>query len=387
MVARGLMEGVARYAPSSTVKYLLADANSTDGTREVARELFGPSSLIELPYPTGGELLEMPYHGNPQRAATVRQILETAKRLEAKVCAVVDANRGSAGPEIIGRLISPVLTDKFDYVSPYYVRHANEGAITRGIVYPVFRALYGVRLRQPTASEFACSARLVEHYLEQDVWEVEHASVGIDIWLTVAAVTGEFRVCEAALGLRGASPRDGLPNLSTTLAQIVNALFSELEYRFDFWQRVRGSVEVPVIGTSPPIAAEGPPLNLDSLIRSFRLGYRELRDIWTYVLPPRTIVELRKLSEAPVERFDFDDRLWATIIYDFAFGYAMRVMPRDHLLRSLTPLYNGWLASFARQMQGATVGDVEERVDRLCLAFEAEKRYLISRWRWPERLR
>lgn len=195
VVARGLLEGVSRYAPSRTVKYVLADANSTDGTREAAREVLGASNLIELPYPTGGELLEMPYHGEPQRAKIVRQILETARRLEAKVCAIVDANRQSAGPEIIGRLIGPVLSDNFDYVSPYYVRHVNEGAITRGIVYPFFRALYGVRLRQPTASEFGCSGRLVEHYLEQDFWEVEHASVGIDLWLTVAAVTGEFRVC------------------------------------------------------------------------------------------------------------------------------------------------------------------------------------------------
>jgi hypothetical protein len=120
---------------------------------------------------------------------------------------------------------------------------------------------------------------------------------------------------------------------------------------------------------------------------SYQLGYRELREIWTWVLPPRTIVELRKLAEAPADQFDVDDRLWATIIYDFAFGYGMRVMPRDHLLRSLTPLYSGWLASFARQMRGATSADVEERVEQLCLAFEAEKRYLISRWRWPERLR
>jgi hypothetical protein len=62
-------------------------------------------------------------------------------------------------------------------------------------------------------------------------------------------------------------------------------------------------------------------------------------------------------------------------------------MPRDHLLRSLTPLYTGWLASFVLQMERASLAQIEERVEQVCLAFEAEKRYLISRWRWPERLR
>ena len=107
----------------------------------------------------------------------------------------------------IERLIAPVLTDGFDYVSPYYVRHVNEGAITKGIVYPMFRALYGVRLRQPAASEFGCSGRLVTHYLEQDFWDIEQATVGIDLWLAVAAVVGEFRICEAVLGTRGSAPR------------------------------------------------------------------------------------------------------------------------------------------------------------------------------------
>ena len=122
-------------------------------------------------------------------------------------------------------------------------------------------------------------------------------------------------------------------------------------------------------------------------MESFRLGCRELREIWTWLLPPRTIVELRKLSETPADRFWFDDRLWATIVYDFALGYSFRVMPHDHLLRSLTPLYAGWLASFVLHLQNATQAQIDERVEQVCLGFEWEKRHLISRWRWPERLR
>jgi hypothetical protein len=386
-VARGLQEGLARYAAATAVRFVLADAGSTDGTRETARAVMGPSGLVEVAHPSAAEFLDMPYHGQPHRAAVLRTVLQTAQRLEAKVCAVIDASRQSVEPEVVEGLVAPVLTDGFDYVSPYYARHVHEGAITRAIVYPVFRALYGVRLRQPAASEFGCSGRLVSQYLEQDFWEFEHATVGIDLWLAVAAATGQFRVCEAALGTRGAAARGGTPNLSTTLAQFVGALFTEVEHLADVWQRVKGSVEVPIVGAVPAVSSEGPSLNLEALMRSYRLGYRELREIWTWVLPPRTIVELRKLAEVPADRFEFDDRFWATIIYDFAFGYSLRVMPRDHLLRSLTPLYSGWLASFARQMERATVAEVDERVERLCLAFEAEKRYLISRWRWPERLR
>ncbi|MCL4811270.1 MAG: glycosyl transferase family 2 [Vicinamibacteraceae bacterium] len=372
---------------ADTARLVLADAGSSDGTREVVRGLVAPPRLIELEYARGATFREMPYHGAPGRATALRGILEAAHQLGARACAVVDANRQAADPACIDLLMTPVLRDGFDYVSPYYARHANEGAMTKGIVYPVFRALYGARLRQPAASEFGCSGRLLSHYLAEPFWEAEHAAAGIDLWLAVAAACGDFLTCEAALGAREVSPRGAPADLSTTLAQVAGALFADLDTRVDGWQRVRGSVEVPMVGTVPALETDGPSLNLDGLVESFRLGSRELRDIWTWVLPPRTIVELRKMSDAPPDRFVFDDRLWATIIYDFAFGYCHPVMPRDHLLRSLTPLYSGWLASFAREMRGAGLAQADERVEQLCLAFEAEKRYLISRWRWPERLR
>jgi hypothetical protein len=175
--------------------------------------------------------------------------------------------------------------------------------------------------------------------------------------------------------------------MSTTLAQVTGALFTEVESRVDVWQRVRGSAALPLFGTVPALDSHGPVLNVGALFESFRLGYRELREIWTWVLPPRTIVELRRMTETPADGFRFDDRLWASIVYDFALGHSLRVMPRDHLLRSLTPLYAGWLSSFALQMQSASLAQIDERVEQLCLGFESEKRYLISRWRWPERFR
>jgi hypothetical protein len=123
------------------------------------------------------------------------------------------------------------------------------------------------------------------------------------------------------------------------------------------------------------------------LIEAFRLGCRELRDIWTWVLPPRTLVDLRRLVDVPHAKFRLDDELWARIVYDFAMGYRLRVLARDHLLRSLVPLYSGWLASFIVQVRDLGTDQAEERVEDLAAAFEVQKPYLIARWRWPERLR
>ena len=57
-----------------------------------------------------------------------------------------------------------------------------------------------------------------------------------------------------------------------------------------------------------------------------------------------------------------------------------RTVAREHLLRALTPLYLGWVASFVLEVQPAGAPEVEERLERLCLTYEAHKPYLIARW-------
>jgi hypothetical protein len=121
------------------------------------------------------------------------------------------------------------------------------------------------------------------------------------------------------------------------------------------------------------------------MIDSFVLAYRNLLDVWNLVLPPATLLDLKRLTLVPPERFRLPDDLWARIVFDFALGHRLRAISRDHLLRALAPAYLAWVASYALEMQGATRAAADARVERLCLAFEAEKPYLVRRWRWPDR--
>lgn len=371
-------------------RIVLADCGSTDGTVARAREAIGGGDLLELSPPRAtSDLLEQPYHGVPGKARALRAILTTARELESRACVIVDGKVRTATPQWFDWLARPVVGHDFDYVLPYYHRHPFEGALTRGLVYPLMRALYGVRLRQPAAAEFACSGRLVEHFLNEDLWDREGSQVGIDLWLASAVAAGDFRLGEAALGVHTHHARsEAALDLGTTVAQVVGSLFADLERRAARWQRTRGSVPLQQFGTVP--VAEPPPASspdVERLFESFRLASRELLDIWTWVLPPRTLVDLRKLADGPVAQFRLADEVWARIVYDFALGYRLRVLPRDHLLRSLVPLYSGWWASFTLQVRDLGAAAADQRVEDLAVAFEAQKPYLISRWRWPERLR
>ena len=62
-----------------------------------------------------------------------------------------------------------------------------------------------------------------------------------------------------------------------------------------------------------------------------------------------------------------------------------RVISRTHLLGALTPLYLGWVASYALEVANCSAADAEQRLERLARAYEDGKPYLLSRWRWPDR--
>jgi hypothetical protein len=76
----------------------------------------------------------------------------------------------------------------------------------RNLVYSLTRALFGVRLRQLIGGDFGFSRSLARHYLDQKGWD-EVARFGIDIWMTITAITQALRVCQARLGAKVHDPK------------------------------------------------------------------------------------------------------------------------------------------------------------------------------------
>jgi hypothetical protein len=77
------------------------------------------------------------------------------------------------------------------------------------------------------------------------------------------------------------------------------------------------------------------------------------------------------------------DNLWARIVFDFLLAYRLRTINRGHLLGALIPLYLAWAASHINILASGT--DPERHIEMVAAAFEADKPYLVSRWRWPDR--
>jgi hypothetical protein len=173
--------------------------------------------------------------------------------------------------------------------------------------------------------------------------------------------------------------------MSSVLADVLSPVFSDVERNASCWQRARVSAPVRALGEPASLGQDTGAVDTGRLIESFQLGNRELQEIWSPVLPPSSLFELRKLALLPQDQFHMPDELWVKIVYDFALAHRLRTISRDHLLRSMTPLYLGWVASYAHDLQTFGALSSERRLERLSLAYEAGKSYLLSRWRWPDR--
>ena len=335
-------------------------------------------STFSLPLPGPAE--------TPQQSISnvYRKVFTFGGKLGARACSVIASQPQAVTRHWIFRLVQPVMDLGFDLVTPCYARQKMEGLLTRSILSPLQRALYGEQIQNPMGPDFGLSGKLLQRLLTQDSAGRRDAKINALASIASTAAYGGFQICETYLGLR-TQPATDWGNLSSLLAEVLGPVFLDMEGRAAQWQKIRGSRTLPRFGQPEAPPPDTGSVDVHSMIESFRLGTQSLQDVWSVVLPPTTLLELRRLSRLPEDQFRLPDQVWVRIVYDFALGHRLRTISRDHLLRSITPLYLGWIASFALETQTAGLEEVDARIDRLSKAYEDNKSYLVSRWRWPDR--
>lgn len=381
-VVKAVQAGLAKYFPEKKSVLINSDGGSTDGTMDIVKNtVIEDMQSILVRHSTGPFLkIAMPYHGIPGKGSAFRMIFEIADALNAKACAVVDSDLRSITPEWIELLLKPVIESSFDYVAPLYHRHKYDGTITNSIIYPLTRALYGKQIRQPIGGDFGFSGRLAKFYLTKDVWETDVARFGIDIWMTTTAVANDFKICQSFLGAKIHDPKDPGADLSAMLYQVVGATFDLMEAYSNVWKTIKNSEPVLTCGFQYAAGLEPVSVNLQRMIERFRLGVKELMGIWKEFLPQEIIAFLHKAGELTKEEFHIPDEIWVEVIYSFALAAHNKVINKEHLLKSLTPLYIGRVASFVIETWESSAPRVEEKMEKLCACFEKEKGFLITNW-------
>ena len=379
-VVQTIRAGLLKYFPRERAVIINADGGSRDQTPDLVRG----ASISDTQYSSDIHALRTlhcistEYPGEPSTATALRTILASADLLRASACAVVSPESTTLEPEWIERLLRPIYQNTYDFVTPLYRRHKFDGLLIRNLVYPMTRAFYGKRVKEPYASEFAFSGPLGNHFLGQEIWLHEAGRTGTEISLTISAITGGFRLAQSFLG---AKPHvDARADLVAAMRQTVGALFWSLEPNFQLWSANANSQAIPTLNAGSEVTLEPLRVNRKRLLGMFHSGVAELEPVLKSILSSPTMSELQRIATLGEDDFSYPDELWARTVYEFAASYHKSVISRDHIVQALAPLYRGRAFTFLVENREASGEEVEQNVENLCLTCERLKPSLVENW-------
>ena len=395
-VIKAVRLGLTKYFPKFKSVIVNSDCGSTDNTRKIVRNSMDDYKELETiliaheshPYTRSlhTPIAEMvtTFRGTPGKGKAFRRIFEIAHELKVKAVIVVDSDLRSITPEWIQLLGGPVIFKKFDYVAPLYTRHKYDGTITNSLIYPLTRALYGQRIRQPIGGEFGFSASVLKHYIEKDIWDTDVAYYGIDIWMTTVALANGFKICQSFLGAKIHNPKS-VRTLAPMFKQIIGTIFSLVEENDNIWKKIKGSIELPTFGFQASVIPEDVSQDFGELFHSFHSGIKKFNCIWQEVLKQDTHQALENIFNLSRKKFVFSPYLWAKIIYDYIlfyhrFKHTFIEMSLPLVIESMISLYFGFIASFVLHTKDMSNQEAEKEIEKISLEFEKLKPYLVENW-------
>ena len=384
-VVRAATAGMVQYFPELKPILVNSDGGSPDDTPRVAVSTESPDYLEKIILVSPRHKLQrisFTYQGVSGKGTAVRALFEVARELKVKAMVMVDSDLRSIVPEWVELLAGPILKGGYDYVTPLYARYKYDGTITNNISYPLTRALYGARIRQPIGGDFGVSGDLVSRYLELDTFDELTARFGIDIWMTHSAVNEGFAVCQARLGAKIHDAKDPAGDLGPMFRQVVGTLFKLAGRYEDRWLRVRGSHPIPEYGFERVVAPEEISVDHAKLVDNFEQARLTQADAWAEMLSAEQLERVMALDvEGGASSFHFTPDLWIRCLYDALVAFHRPDADRERLLAALTPLYFGRTAGFISDTLDMTTDQAERVIHDQARQFEELKPYLVTRWR------
>ncbi len=327
------------------------------------------------------------YRGESGKGNAMRAAMQAALDLGVEACAMIDGDNRAITPEWVNNLVTPICEEGYDFVTPYYKRYKYDGTITNLIVYPLVTSLYGKKLRQPIGGDFGLSGSFIAALAKQDVWDRFVGQFGIDVWMTISAITGGRRICQANLGAKIHGAKDPAFSLGPMYLHVISTVFRSMTRFADTWPSVGAISDVLVKGTALPWEPEPIPISVTRLIEEFNMGMRHFSPLYREILGRETFQRLEQIASSEVCvpegycDFHMSPDLWARVVYDVAAMFNCWKGNTHKLIDLTSPLYFGQVASMANRTQELDHPEAERVVDDVLQAFINEKVYFLNRWK------
>ena len=376
-IVQTIQSGLVGAFPRERAVILNVDAGSRDNTPELVTSIsiddMRPASnlhALRTLHSIGTQCEASPAKG------AFRTVLAAAELLRARACVLLSPDSTNIQAEWIATLLRPIYHDGIDLVTPTYCRHKFDGLLITNLLYPMVRALYGLKIREAYATEFSFSGRLGSQFLSQNSWD---DGAGAELRFILAAITAKFRICQSYLGEKIHVERRA-SDLVPALRETVGSLFTALDPDLPFWSAVTGSQPVTTIGSEHEVCLGPLRINRKRLREMFATGVNELESVFESILSPATLAELQRIAGMEEEDFAYPAELWVKTVYEFAASYRKSVINRDHIIQAMAPLFRGRACTFLTENRNSSADEVESNVESLCVDFERLKPYLQQLW-------
>ncbi|MGD0731890.1 MAG: hypothetical protein ABR956_11555 [Terracidiphilus sp.] len=305
---------------------------------------------------------------------------EMGREQQARAILMLGPGAESLKPQALRELGDAALSGSIDLAIPLYTLPPHAGLINSAILYPLTRALFATRTRFPLTIDLGFSMRMAERFANAGRRFVAANQADALLWPVNEAIVAGFAVDEVEVGTRNV-PQPSETDINAILTLVTGSLFADIEAKAAFWQRPR---KLPAARwqADETAIADGA-ADVPRMVEAFRLANSNLQDIWSLVLPPNSLLALKRTSAFDAAVFRMPESLWARIVFDFVVAYRLRTINRGHLMGALIPLYLAWVASHLNITASGTSS--ERHIEAVAAAFEADKPYLVARWRWPDR--
>jgi len=340
-------EGLTKYFPDKQSVIINADNASPDGTEEV---FLGTQTRVPKIYITTPE-------NTPGKGWNFANAFRKSYSLGARAIVCVDADLVSITPQWMKYMVEPILEEGYDYLAPLYSRHKYDGTITNNICYPLVLGVFGRDIRQPIGGDFALSARLARHLVSVP-WHRTTHQYGIDVFMTMHAILGDYRVGQVGLGSKIHKP--SAPKLGEMFIQVLSTALATVAASFDKWKSVASIADTPVFGIKQPTPAQDLQVDRRMIRKSAVEGFKETRHALEEYFSPQ-VVERLKGTFAEDDGPQIDTDFWVDILFDAVAAFPGCNDP-VRLVNSMRGLYFGRVFSFMNETWELSSAQCEEPI-------------------------
>jgi trehalose synthase len=349
-VIRTAQQGLQQYLPDKSAAFVIAATHEGKNFSQQISALFKQLAITGHLFTLDTELTG--------KGWAMRSLIELSASFGSDLLLIEPdfVREGQQGiqPSWINSLYRP-LELGMDFVLPVFTRPPEAKRAADQLVIPLLVALYGYRVKEPMGGAYGIRREILHIFL-QDIKLFANTDIGkygIDIFLTITAITHNVKICQANLGIRRKRSSPG--EFAVRLRQTVRTMFEQIEYTAQWWLQQGRFIkaEPPQYGILPVLNPPAVDLDISSAIERFRVDFkRNVNYLYKKLLDPSLYERLLDLSYTPVEKFSFSSADWAQCVYTLLLAYFFqKEIPQDDIVDTVTILSRTRAATFMSEVQ------------------------------------